>query len=104
MMFTPDLDHSLILIADDDPASLNMLRRVLEADGYRVEAVRDGSDALERFDTVNPALVLLDGNMPLVSGYEACRRLNELPQARNIPIVIFTAHNDQQSIDRAFEA
>jgi len=80
-----------ILIADDDPSILGMLRARLSAAGYRVVTAGDGGDALEAARRDRPALVVLDVMMPTMSGWEVARELRGDPDTATIKIVMLTA-------------
>ena len=75
----------LILVVDDQPVNVQLLRRVLEFDGLRVETAYSGRDALEAVARKTPDLILLDYMMPEMDGIEVCRRLQEQPATRSIP-------------------
>ncbi len=96
------LDLPLILIADDDVTSRAMLRQVLESEGYTVAEASDGTQALKQVVLLRPTLLLLDVVMPGLSGFEVCARLRASHQS--VPVIILTAYNDGESIDRAYKA
>jgi DNA-binding response OmpR family regulator len=81
-----------ILVVDDEPRILDVVRRYLERDGFAVHAARDGQEALDLFAAVRPALVVLDLMMPRVDGWHVCR---ELRRASNVPILMLTARADE---------
>ena len=64
-----------VLMADDDPAQLMLSEAALAGAGFLVYTVVDGMEAVEQFDSVGPDLVVLDVNMPRLSGIDACREL-----------------------------
>ena len=80
-----------ILVADDEPDNRAIMAAVLSAAGYRVREARDGAEAVETALRETPDLILLDMAMPVMSGWEAVRRLKEMPQTRAIPVFAFTA-------------
>jgi two-component system response regulator RegX3 len=80
----------LILVVDDEQSYRDALRVALEREGFRVEVAVDGVDALERFDSTQPALVLLDVMLPRISGVDVCRELRSRSQ---VPIIMVTARN-----------
>jgi putative two-component system response regulator len=80
-----------ILIADDDAAIRLLLRATLERAGYRVIEADDGEGALIEALRHRPELVLLDVNMPGISGIEVVRRLRQEPDAALLPIILVTA-------------
>jgi two-component system response regulator MprA len=78
-----------ILIADDDPAVRESLRRSLSFNGYEVSLASDGNEALAAASDPAPDLVLLDVNMPGIDGLEVCRRIRA--SGNDIPVLILTA-------------
>ncbi|EYF08559.1 response regulator [Chondromyces apiculatus] len=82
---------SLILIVDDNPVNLQLLSELLEIEGYDVASASDGEMALERVRYEPPDLILLDALMPVLDGFEVCRRLKENPATRHIPVIFLTA-------------
>jgi putative two-component system response regulator len=79
-----------ILIVDDNAAITGLLMDLLSAEGHQVAFASDGVQALREIDRRAPDLILLDLDLPHLSGYEVCRRLKENPATRWIPIVIIT--------------
>jgi PAS domain S-box-containing protein len=104
MITLDDRGSDTILVVDDEPASRGLLRRMLEAEGYRVEEASGGLQALEQYGRRRPSLVLIDALMPGMNGFEFCSELRKLPRNEQVPAVMITALDDQASIDRAYEA
>ena len=67
--------NGLVLVAEDDRAVRDAVERALAFEGYDVITARDGAEALQRVLNDKPDLVILDVMMPLVDGFETCRRL-----------------------------
>ncbi len=84
-----------ILIVEDEPALVTMLRYNLEKEGYRVDDAGDGEEALLRVEESIPDLVLLDWMLPRLSGLEVCRRLRRRPETRDLPIIMLTARGEE---------
>lgn len=84
-----------ILIADDVQANRDLLRDLLEREGYLVDEAADGLAALERVATSPPDLVLLDLQMPRMDGFEACRRLKANPRTAAVPVLLVTALSER---------
>ncbi len=84
-------DRRTILIVDDSPMMIGLLRTVLGQKGYRVLAATDGRKAIERAKAERPDLILLDILMPGMDGYETCRRLREQPETRDTPTIFLSA-------------
>ncbi len=82
-----------ILVVDDDPGVIKLLQDALRGFGYKnVDAVNDGVQAFEAIDKENPALILLDMQMPQMNGYEVVGRLKEDISTKDIPIIIMSGH------------
>ncbi|HPU38643.1 MAG TPA: response regulator transcription factor [Microthrixaceae bacterium] len=77
-----------VLVVEDEEAFIEALSIGLRREGFDVEIARDGAEALDRFDAVDPDLVLLDVMLPTVSGLDVCR---EIRQRSEVPIIMVTA-------------
>ncbi len=84
----------VILVADDEPVNLALIRRRLEWEQYRVETAEDGGQAVEAARRVLPDLIILDVMMPVLDGLQACRLLKEDPATRDIPVIFLSALDD----------
>src|SRR6185312_6669555 len=93
-----------ILVAEDRPASLELIRTVLESAGYEVIDAMDGQDALHKAAANSVDLVLLDLQMPKIDGFGVIRQLRNDPKFNNIPIVALTASAMQGDRERALSA
>lgn len=80
-----------ILIAEDHPASLELMRYLLEASGYLVVTATDGVEALVALHKELPDMVICDLQMPNVDGYEVLRQMKEDPALQHIPVIAVTA-------------
>lgn len=81
-----------ILVAEDDPASRELMREILEAEGYRVLEACDGGEALQKMEETEPDLVLLDIQMPGLDGFAVLRQLRQNPSYATLPVVALTAY------------
>ena len=81
-----------ILVADDDPAVRDSLRRSLTFNGYEVTTVPDGAEALEALARSRPDAVILDVSMPNLDGLETCRRIRA--NGDDLPILMLTAREE----------
>lgn len=81
-----------VLIADDSPASRELLSTILAQLGCDVELAENGADAVQGAQLVNPDLIILDIRMPVLDGYEAMRSLRQDPRFSTLPIIALTAH------------
>ncbi|MGD1910053.1 MAG: response regulator [Rivularia sp. (in: cyanobacteria)] len=88
-----DLNKKLetILVIDDSPTNLEILHDVLGGAGYEVLVEMDGVSGIEQVESNPPDLILLDVMMPKIDGFETCRRLQENPSTKHIPIIFITA-------------
>jgi two-component system, sensor histidine kinase and response regulator len=93
-----------ILLADDDEAHRLLIKIELEDEGYDVFDVADGKAAVDLYPQAKPDIVLLDNNMPELTGIEACRAIRTMPDGARLPILLLTVMDDQETIDRAFDA
>ena len=82
------MSEATIFVVEDEPSFVDALTIGLTREGFKVEYAADGAEALERFDSVDPDLVLLDVMLPKVSGIDVCRQLRKRTQ---IPIIMVTA-------------
>lgn len=81
----------LILLVDDEPHIIELAKLYLERDGFRTIAANDGQSAIDRAAKDNPALMVLDLMLPLVDGYDVCRRVRA---ASDLPIIMVTARDE----------
>jgi len=100
------LNHRLketILIVDDSPDSLSILRKLLAEQGYTVRVSLNGRQALQSVDLMQPDLILLDILMPDIDGYQVCQQLKANPQTQAIPIIFISARQETLDKVKAFE-
>ncbi|RPH58329.1 MAG: response regulator [Acidobacteria bacterium] len=100
----PTDDANRILLVDDDPTNLDVLRQTLAGPNYRLFVARTGEDALKVERKTRPLMVLLDVVMPGIDGYETCRRLKEDPDTRDAAVIFLSALDDAKDKVRGFEA
>ncbi|KGJ99682.1 two-component system response regulator [Thalassotalea sp. ND16A] len=96
-------DNAKVLICDDDPTYLMLMRDTLEASGFEVIEAADGDTAMVKYITMQPDIVLLDVEMPGLSGYEVCQQIRAHKTGKDIPILMVTGADDYQSILQAYE-
>ena len=94
---------ALILIVDDDLFMRKILVRYLERENYRVIEAANGIEALKLYQEHQPDMILLDAMMPVLDGFECCSQIQKLPNGDHTPILIITALEDRESVDRAYE-
>jgi len=85
------MSDKTILVVDDEPHIVELARLYLTNENYNVEVARTGGQALSKFSSVKPALIVLDLMLPEVDGYEVCRRIR---RESDVPIIMLTARSD----------
>ena len=86
------MNSDLILLVDDETNIVQLVRLYLERDGFQVQAVGNGLDALKAVDSFHPALVVLDIMLPGLDGMEVVRRLRS--DHNNVPVMMLTARDE----------
>jgi len=81
-----------LLLVEDDEMNRDMLSRRLIRRGFEVIIAADGQQAIELAQAHGPDLILMDMSLPVLDGWEATRRIKEIPQTHAIPILALTAH------------
>jgi CheY-like chemotaxis protein len=87
-----------ILIVDDNRDILDLIERVLIADGHLVTTARDGLEALQKEETARPDLVVLDVNLPVMNGWEVCKRIKA---RRQVPVLLLTVRAERVDIEQS---
>jgi len=90
--------NATILVIEDDRDILEVVRYNLEREGFRVLEAGDGERGIETTQKSKPDLVLLDLMLPGVDGLEVCRRIRELPESKDIPVVMITAKGEEADV------
>ncbi|WP_068546450.1 EAL domain-containing protein [Thalassotalea crassostreae] len=98
-----DFCGAKVLVCDDDPTYLMLMRDTLEAEGFVVYEAADGDQAILQFEHVIPDIVLLDVEMPGLSGYQVCERIRDHKKGHDVPILMVTGADDYQSILKAYD-
>ncbi len=91
-----------IMIVDDTIDNLKLLSDILKQQGFKVRSVQDGNTAIRAACQKPPDLILLDINMPEMSGYDVCQRIKENDSTRHIPIIFLTALTEAEDKVKAF--
>ncbi|MBV9357771.1 MAG: response regulator transcription factor [Chloroflexi bacterium] len=89
-----------VLVVDDDVDLLDLMTYALRREGYDVSAAVDGQQALSRWETEHPDIVLLDGNLPKMDGFEVCRRIRH---ESTTPVIMLTARDEEDDILRGLQ-
>jgi DNA-binding response OmpR family regulator len=93
----------LILIVDDSPLNIKVLKNVLKENGYKVSFATSGIGAIQYLKEKIPDLILLDIQMPDMDGYEVCTQLKNCDETKNIPIIFLTANTKTSYLLKGFE-
>ena len=91
---------ALILIVDDSPTEVHVIRQALEQHGYQTAAAADGAEGIRLAKSMKPDLILMDIVMPGVNGFQATRTLANDPETRRIPVIMVTSKS--QPSDRVW--
>ena len=98
------MSKETILIVEDSPLNRKLVTAILRPRGYNLLIAVDGEQAIEIATREQPDLILMDMQLPKVSGYEATKTLKSQPETKNIPIVALTAHAMENERERAMTA
>jgi CheY-like chemotaxis protein len=82
-----------VLLVDDDPLILEILRTILDLEEFEVTTASDGRAAIAAVDHARPDVVVCDVTMPDVDGLEVCRQLKSAPQTADVPVILLTARD-----------
>jgi CheY-like chemotaxis protein len=93
-----------ILIVDDYPDALDIWAIYLRAMGYEVSTAGDGAAAIAQAEKLLPDLIVLDLELPRVSGFDVARRLRANPETQHIPLIAATGYSHAKQLDRARDA
>ena len=94
------MEQPRILIVDDDPDITEVMRVVLENQGYTVDSAEDGTEAIEQIKAVKPDLIILDVMMNTTNeGFLLSRELKKDPEYKDIPVLMVTAIKEKTGID-----
>lgn len=100
-MQDPDRTSPHILVVDDAEANRELVRDILESEGYETVLAASGAEALTAFAQRTPGCVVLDVRMPGLDGFGVCERIREMPEGRGTPVIFLTAMRDVPTFDRA---
>lgn len=93
-----------ILIVDDYPDALDVWALYLRSMGYRVSTATDGASAIAQAERLLPDIIVLDLELPRISGFDAAKRLRANPKTESIPLIAATGYSHLRQLDRAREA
>lgn len=97
-------ENAKILIIDDSQSTINLISGLLKKNNYRVASVKDGSSGLAKARSILFDLILLDVNLPDISGFDLCRKLVSHHKNQYIPVIFITVRSDKSSLLEGFNA
>ena len=90
-----------ILVVDDDPDFVEIMRTILVSRGYRVITAANGAQALRQVAEAQPDLMILDINMPELNGLDFLKEFGKTPKAGKVPIIMLSTHTEKEIQDQA---
>ncbi len=84
-----------ILVVDDDPAIVKLVKSILEGEGFDVDTASDGIDALVKVKEIRPSLIVLDIMMPELNGYDVCHKIKFDSPYKDTPILLLTSRDQE---------
>jgi CheY-like chemotaxis protein len=98
-MNTSDTYH--ILAVEDSITQALRLEKILERNGFAVTVKHDGKSALNFLDSHTPDMIISDIIMPVIDGYDLCRRIKTRPHLKDVPLVLLTSLSDTEEVFNA---
>lgn len=95
--------QATVLVVDDEPNIVTLLENWLETIGCKVVSANDGEKGVEKAREVLPDLILMDGMMPRMSGFDACKLLKSDEKTRDIPLIFLTVQGEVQDVVKGLE-
>jgi twitching motility two-component system response regulator PilH len=86
---------AMVLIVDDSPTEVHVMRQALRKHGYETAAAADGAEGIRMAQELKPDLILMDVVMPGVNGFQATRQLSKDPETADIPIIMVTTKGQE---------
>ncbi len=94
-----------ILVVDDSKVALMTQKMLLSRSGdFEVIEAKDGSEAVESAERELPDLILMDVNMPIMTGFEACREIRSREATKKIPVILVTTRGETEKVQEGFAA
>jgi CheY-like chemotaxis protein len=98
-----DLSSKIVIGVDDAAENLFLLQSAVKAGGFTFMGTRSGAECLSLLHRVVPKVILLDIEMPMLDGFETCRQIRALPEARHVPIIFLTARKTGEDVKKCLE-
>lgn len=96
-------NHDFILVVDDDKLTRRMVVKHLTKAGFTTLDAENGEEGLALYQEHKPPMILLDVMMPVMDGYEACKRLREMDSTLSLNILMLTGRDDLEAVEKAFQ-
>jgi len=87
------LDNTILLV-EDDLDLISIYQEILKVHGFNLQIAENGKEAVEKFNQINPSLVIMDGEMPVLNGYEAFKQIKDINN--NAKVVIVTGYEKSE--------
>jgi DNA-binding response OmpR family regulator len=97
-MMSEPVSRKRILVVEDSPTQAQHMRMLLEQEGVEVVLADDGRMGLQMAQELLPDLIVLDVQMPGMNGFQVCRQLKNRRDTEDIPIIMFTRHDEQEAV------
>jgi DNA-binding response OmpR family regulator len=97
------MDKKNILVVDDNPTIVSIVREVLKSNGYAVQCVYGGEGALDHLERQTPDLIILDVMMPQMSGMEVLGKIKGSSKTSSIPVIMLTVNDKEEDVLEAYK-
>lgn len=99
--YTPEVGgrKGTILVVDDSPTEVHILKKILEKQGYTIIEAKDGQEGVEKALLAHPDLILMDVVMPVLNGFQATRQLKNNEKTADIPVIMVTTKDQKTDIN-----
>jgi len=102
-IFDKTSKQPLVLIVDDTLKNIQLLGNILKEENYKIAIANNGTQAISIASKIRPDLILLDIMMPGLNGFETCKKIKEIEEIKNIPIIFLTAKSEIEDIVMGFK-
>jgi CheY-like chemotaxis protein len=104
MLDSENCQIDTIFIVDDNPLNNKLIKTILEVAGYKTCCAKNGLECLDKVNEYDPDLILLDIEMPVMNGIDACKHLKKQPETKETPVIFVTANLDDNLLKEAFNS
>lgn len=92
-----------ILVVDDEPEIVYLVKMMLEQRGHRVAEAGNGEECLKHLEKGKPDLIVLDVMMPGLKGWDVCKKIKGSKETKDIPVVMLTVRTSEDSVKKSYE-